>query len=131
MAGKKRGGPGKSRTGAGRPADFVPPGRDAGVYESRVQPLPRGGARSGWISTVALGLRPGGRSLSPDPRDGWAPDQPGDSGRIDAFDKIDRRRAAYRRQTVRKGERTCADARAVAGRGRPERREGGSDPDAG
>ena len=53
--------------------------RHAGFHAGRLQyrELPRGRARQGWISDLALWLRSRRRSLPPHARDGGAADQPG------------------------------------------------------
>ena len=88
--------------------------------KARVQPLPRRGARAGWLPAFAVGLRSGWRSLSPHPRTGRPPHQSGDARGVDARDEGHGRRAAHRRQAVRERQRAGQDA-ASAG-WRPARR---------
>ena len=69
------GGAGRGR----RPADQLPPGRHAGLHAGRLQhrQLPRFGPRQGRLPPVAVRLRSRGRLLSPHPRVGLSPREPG------------------------------------------------------
>ena len=70
---------GEGFAGGRAAAAQLPARRDAGVHAGGLQhrKLPRGRARQGRLSHLALRLRPRGRPFPLDPRDGRAADQPG------------------------------------------------------
>ena len=112
-----------SRPTADRPISFQAR-RDAGLHAGRLQhrQLPRRGPRQRRLPAVAVRLRPRRRPLPADPRDERPPRQPGAAAGEPADREVDRRRAAHRRQAVRRRQRILPDAHALARSGRPERR---------
>ena len=103
---------GEGCAGDGPAAAELPAGRDAGVHAGRLQyrKLPRGGARQGRVPDLALRLRPRGRPLPADARDGRPANQSGRAGREHAAREGDRRRSPHRRQAIRADERALSDA---------------------
>ena len=102
----------------------LPARRDAGLHAGRLQhrELPRRGPRQGRLPDLALRLRPRGRPLPADPRDGRPADQPGGPVRQHPAREVHRRGPAHRRQAVRAVQRALPDAPSLDRGRRPERR---------
>ncbi len=105
----------------------VPQRRPARPHQGGLQhrQMPRLGLGQGWISPLAVRIRPRGRPLPPDPRGDRPADRPRRARRVPAPEQGDGPGLAHRRQADRTRQRGLSADPGVArggGAGRPSRR---------